>query len=141
MQNFFHKDDKNDSELFRKIERLCEGLIYISEADAPVRPFFGQPIDTVTSETILQQAGLSPEAEIEERNFSHFFARLATIKDWHGEAEIARAKKFLELKTLLEENLTDLKVFRFGTRRLDIYAVGIDKDRNLMGVATTAVET
>lgn len=141
MQNYFHKNNKNDSELFRKIEEVCDGLIYISEADAPVRAFFGQPTDTVTGEIILQQVGLSPETHIEERNFDSLFTRLSTIKDWHGEAESARAKKFLELKTLLEENLTDLKVFRIGTRRLDIYAVGIDKDRNLMGVATTAVET
>ncbi|MBK8465759.1 MAG: nuclease A inhibitor family protein [Chloracidobacterium sp.] len=141
MQNYFHKNNKNDSELFRKIEQVCEGLTYISEADAPIQAFFGQPTDTVTGEIILQQAGLSPESVIEEKNFSDLFVRLATIKDWHGEAEIARAKKFLELKTLLEENLRDLKVFRIGKRRLDIFAVGIDQDGNLMGVTTTAVET
>jgi len=141
MQNFFQKNDKSESELFRKIEQVCEGLIYISEADAPVRAFFGKTTDTVTSEIIMQQPDLSPEDGVEERDFDTLFTRLSTIKEWHGEAEIARAKKFLELKTLLEENLSDLKVFRIGTRRLDIYAVGTDKDGNLIGVTTTAVET
>ena len=141
MQNFFSKNDKNDSELFHKIEQACDGLIYISETDSAVQPFFGQPTDTVNGEIILQQAGLSAEASIEERNFDEFFARLTTIKDWYGEAETARAKKFLELKTLLEENLSGLKVFRTGTIRLDIFAVGIDKDGNLIGVTTKAVET
>ncbi len=141
MQNFFQKDDKNDSELFRKIEHACEGLIYISETDAPIQPFFGQPTDTVTGEIILQQACLPTEANIEERNFDEFFARLTTIKDWFGDKETARAKKFLKLKTLLEENLNDLKVFRFGTIRIYIFAVGIDKDGILIGVTTKAVET
>ena len=141
MQNFFQKNDKNDSEIFHKIEQACDGLIYISETDSAVQPFFGQPTDTVNGEIILQQAGLSAEASIEERSYDEFFARLTTIKDWYGEAETAKAKKFLELKTLLEENLSGLKVFRTGTIRLDIFAVGIDKDRNLIGVTTKAVET
>ena len=141
MQNFFQKNDNNDSELFRKIEQACEGLIYISETDAPVQAFFGQPTDTVTGEIILQQAGLSAESVIEERNFEEFFARLTTIKDWYGEVETGKAKKFLELKTLLEENLSDLKVFRIGTIQIAIFAVGIDKDGNLVGVTTTAVES
>lgn len=141
MQKSFQKNDKKESELFRKIEQACDGLIYISEADAPVRAFLGEPADTVTSDTIVQQIGLSSEDGIEEKDFETLFTRLSTIKDWHGEAEIERAKKFLKLKTMLEENLRDLKVFRIGKRRLDIYAVGIDKDGDLMGVTTTAVET
>jgi Nuclease A inhibitor-like protein len=141
MKNFFQKNDNNNDEVFRAIEHVCEGLIYISEADAPVLPFVGQPTDNVTGENILQQAGLSSDASVEERDFGELFTRLATIKDWHRESEITRAKKFLELKTLLEENLSDLKVFRVGSRRIVIYAVGIDKDGNLMGVTTTAVET
>ena len=141
MQNFFQKNDKNKSELFHKIEQACEGLIYISETDAPVLPFFGQPTDTVTGEIILQQTGLSAETNLEERNFVEFFDRLTTIRDWYGEREKDRAKKFLELKTLLEENLTGLKVYRIGTIRLYIFAVGIDKDGNLTGITTKAVET
>lgn len=51
------------------------------------------------------------------------------------------AKKFLELQTLLEENLHDLKVFKLGRIRLDIYAVGIDRNGNPLGIKTQAVET
>ncbi len=141
MQIFFQKNNKNDSEFLRELERVCKGLIYISETDAPFVPFAGDRTDAVSADTILKQTGIDAERPIEEREFNEFFGRLTAIRDWHGEPEKARAKKFLKLQTLLEENLRDLKVFRIGRIRLDIFAVGIDKDGCLMGVSTKAVET
>ena len=141
MQIFFQNENKNTGELFHEIERACEGLIYISETDAPVLAVAGQPADAVTANLILQQTGLAADAPVEERDFVEFFGRLTAIREWYGEAEAARAKKFLELQKLLEENLRELKVFRIGAIRLDIFAVGIDKDGCLMGVMTKAVET
>ena len=122
-------------------EAACEGLVFISETDAPVLPFAGGPADTVTGEIILQQTGREPQTDVEEVEIGAFFTKLTTLKDWFGEPEKARAKKFLELKTLLEENLRELKVFRIGRIRLDIYVVGINTEGNLMGVTTNAVET
>ena len=51
------------------------------------------------------------------------------------------AKKFLDLQKLLEENLCELKVYKTGTVRLNIFAVGRDQDGRLMGVPAWAVET
>lgn len=141
MNIFFQNENKNSGELFHEIERVCEGLIYISETDAPVLAFAGEPADTVSANVILQQTGLPADSPIEERDFVGFFERLTAHKDWHGEIETARAKKFLELQKLLEENIRELKVFRVGHRRLDIFAVGIDKDGRLTGISTKAVET
>ena len=141
MKVFFQKNNQGDSDFFQTIADTCEGLIYVSEIDAPVLPFASQPNDTSSEENILHDAAISGDAMIEERNFEDFFARLTAIKDWFGDREIARAKKFLELKTLLEENLRDLKVFRKGSIRIEIFAVGIDKSGRLMGVTTKAVET
>ncbi len=113
MKFFFQKNDKNNDELFRAIEHACDGLTNISETDVSCAlPFAGQQVDTITVENILQQAGLPSDAMIEEKSFDEFFARLTTIRDWYGEKETERAKRFLELKMLLEENLHDPKVFR-----------------------------
>ena len=122
-------------------KRACEGLIYISETDAPVVAFAGSAIDAVTAEVVLLQANLPNDAPIEERDFNEFFARLTADRDWHREIESARAKKFLVLQKLLEENLCELKVYKIGSRRLSVFVVGIDKGRRLMGVSTKAVET
>lgn len=141
MKFFFQEKDKKSDALFKRIEQACEGLIYISETDAPVTAFAGDQTPDITSETILRQTGRDANEHIEEAPFHEVFGRLTAHKDWHGEREIERAKKFLELKKLLEENLRDLKVFRIGTIQLAIYAVGIDKGGYLMGVTTRAVET
>ncbi len=141
MQVFFQNDKKVSGELFHRIEHACEGLIYISETDAPVLAFAASPVEAVTADVILQQAGLPSDSPVEERDFGEYFGRLTAIRDWYGEAETTRARKFLELQKLLEEFLRELKVFRVGAIRLDIFAVGIDKDGRLMGVTTKAVET
>ena len=141
MQNYFQENNKNDDGLFREIEAACKGLIYISETDAPVLPFSGPATAEPTGEIILQQTGANADESIEEVAFDAFFGRLTEIKDWFGEPQKARAAKFLELQKLLEENLRDRKVFRIGTIRIDIFAVGIDKDGSLTGITTRAVET
>ncbi len=81
------------------------------------------------------------DTPVEERNFAEFFARLAEIQDWFGDEEKATAQKFADLKKLLESNLRDLKVFKIGKIQLDVYAVGIDAENNLLGIQTKAVET
>lgn len=119
----------------------CEGLIYISEMDAPVIPFYGSKAETVTGETILRQAGLPADSPVTELSLDAFFGRLTEIREWYGETEKQRAKKFSELQTLLGENLSDPKVFRVGRVQVDIFAVGLDSDGRLAGVTTKAVET
>lgn len=141
MKIFFQKNNKNSEALFRAIEAACEGLIYISETDAPVTAFFAGPADEVTAEIILQRTGAETRRPASEIGFDRFFGRLTTVKDWHGDVERARAKKFLELQKLLEENLHQRKVFRIGNIRVSIFAVGLDKFGCLTGVTTEAVET
>jgi hypothetical protein len=132
---------KNENEIFQAIEIACEGLIYISETDAPIIPFIDGTTADIKTEIIRQHVGAAADVPIEERNFTEFFDRLTSIKDWYGKKEIARAKKFFELKTLLEENLCDLKVFRIGSRSIDIFVLGTGANGTLMGVTTKAVET
>jgi hypothetical protein len=141
MQFFFEKNKKSSGELSEKIATLCEGLVYISETDAPFTPFRGGRVSEVNGETIVSQAELAADAPVEEIGSSAFFARLTRIERWHTQAQRAMQKKFLELQTLLEENLRDLKVFKVGRIRVDIYAVGLDADGDLLGVKTQAVET
>ena len=140
-QNNLQNENKISDTLFCDIERACVGLIYVSETDAPVLAFRGTAADDVTGKVIIQQTGAKEEGLVEEVAFDLFFERLTAEKDWFSDAQKARAKKFLELKELLEENLQKLKVFRIGRIRIDIYIAGLAADGCLMGVKTKAVET
>ncbi|MEO6050974.1 MAG: nuclease A inhibitor family protein [Pyrinomonadaceae bacterium] len=139
--SFFHKNNKNSDVLFDEIKLACNGLVYISESDAPLRPYTGPRTTEVTEEIILHQTGAKADAPLEEVAFDEFFGQLTAIKDWFGETQMSKAKRFLALQKLLENNLHSLKVFRIGEIQVDIYAVGIGTDACLMGVMTKAVET
>ena len=140
-KRFAERAEKPKANLSEQIKIVAEGLWYISETDAEIFPFTGSKADSVTKENLLKQIGKPIDLLVEERGFEEMFARLIKIQDWFGDEEKATAEKFAELKSLLEKNLTDLKVFKVGRIERDIYFVGLDKEGNLAGIQTKAVET
>ncbi len=120
---------------------LLNGLIYISETDAEIVPFTGDNAPAVSSDEIRRQTGTPADVAIETIDARQFFDRLTQIKDWFGDAEKKRAGRFAELRNELMAKLKDVKVFRVGEIRIDIYIVGIDAGGRLAGVKTKAVET
>lgn len=129
------------ADLAERIKRAAEGLWYISETDAEIFPFTGSKADSVTKENLLKQIGKPLDSPVEERDFDQMFERFIKIQDWFGDEEKETAEKFAALKAVLEKNLTDLKVFKVGRIELDVYFVGLDKEGNLAGFQTKAVET
>ena len=123
------------------LAKSCDGLIYVSETDAPVTVFVGSPVSNFSDDTILAQIGADSHQETEVVELRDFFCRLTTIKDWYGEREKQRAKKFLDLQKLIEEHLSDAKVYRLGQTSKHIYIIGLGPESRLIGVKTLAVET
>lgn len=136
-----HLEKKPEDELFEKLGRAVKGLNYISETDSEISPFLGSKANNVSKDEILTQTKNSDNSNVEERDFTEFFERFIKIQDWFGAEEIETARRFTELKDLLEQNLRDLKVFKIGSIELAIYAVGLDADNILTGIKTKAVET
>lgn len=141
MKKNFSKNEKNSSDLDAQIREICTPLIYISEADSSVEMFRWSTHKNFNGETIIHEARLEQNAQIEEVAFDDFFLKLTKEKDWFGESDRARAAGFLKLQKLLSENLTDLKVFRIGRVRIEIFVVGLDKSGETVGVRMSAVET
>lgn len=133
--------EMDKTNLSEQIKAASEGLWYISETDAEIFPFTGSKANAVTKENLLNQIGKSPETPVEERGFEEMFARFIRIEDWYGDEEKATAERFAALKNLMESNLSDLKVFKVGRIEIDIYFVGFDKNGDLAGFQTKAVET
>lgn len=123
------------------LREACEGLLYLSESEAEIVPFFGVKVADCSRKTILGQFQLVKGSPIEERQTAEFFSRLTTIKDWFSKIEIRNARQFERLQKLLEDNLVDLTVLRIGRIQIDIYVAGIDRSGNLAGFKTKAVET
>lgn len=125
----------------KTIDKLTKDLVYISETDAPIIPFTLEKAATVTAAEVLRQTGNEPGETVDMIDPDTFFDRLTTIREWYGPREKRIAGRFEALKVELEEELADLKVFKIGKIRIEIYVVGLDKKGRLAGVKTNAVET
>lgn len=137
---FFHKNEKNLTSIAASIREACDGLIFISETDSQVTLFEGGSA-TDPQKAVTDDAGPEAASLLSEVTLDSFFGPLTTVQDWFGEKERTMAKKFLEMRKLLEEDLIDLKVFRLGRTRIDIYVVGVTPDGRVLGIRTKAVET
>jgi hypothetical protein len=125
----------------KEIEAAIDGLIFISETDSEFEYFSAGKISELTAENFRKILNVSKEESTEERKFDDFFSRLTTYRDWFGAREKRNADRYAKLKKILEANLRELKVFRIGKIRIDIFIVGVNEAGEIAGVKTSAVET
>jgi len=117
---------KSENDLKKRIAAACVGLVFISETDSLVEPFFGKkPSDSKSVEV----------------DFEKFFDRLTTAKDWHTKADRKNTSGFLKLKNLLKSELEDLHVYKSGNLQIEILVLGQDSQGKTAGVKMRAVET
>src|SRR5688572_27901183 len=131
----------SSAELQFALEKACEKLIYISETDSPVEPFIDSKIDEMSPAAVATALERKPSEKMEQLEFRAFFEKLTRDRDWHNAVHRRMTKRYAELDTLLESNLQDAKVFRFGTIYIDLFVVRQDADGNLAGARTIAVDT
>lgn len=122
-------------------EELVKKLIYISETDAPIEVINLGKASGVSTAEVLRATGNGPKSIVETVEVTKFFDRLTTPRSWFGPKEIEMAKDFALLKHRLEKELTDIGVFRIGKIEIDIYVIGLDREGNLAGIKTRAIET
>lgn len=140
-QFIFDISDVPDNNFFATLTRACSGLIYVSETDSPIVPFVGHKTKKVTPKALLESINTSVGTPIQCVGPDRFFDRLTRHQDWYGEAETASAKRFKELKQLMESELRELSLFRVGQIQIDIYVIGLDRNGTLAGIQTRAIET
>jgi len=154
--------------LQRQVERITEGLLFLSESDA--RFIFVADADAgvtdVTPEAVVtflsdEQDGRTdlfvpnnpPLAPLAGRPFEvldadAFFARIIGNQDPADPASRETARRLRQLQRVLERDLEDLTVIRFGepgrtdvSGQVSIFIVGRTEEGALAGVLTGAIET
>lgn len=133
----------SSTELVRELERLTEGLTFMSESDFPLdvviwrRPGGGLP-------TAAGLARLTGEPHLET-------VRLTTVDDFFRAAtqhprasdpeERAIAGRFRRLADFLKDRLAGARAYRFGRSSVRGYVVGTAGNGDWIGIATTMIET
>lgn len=138
-KNFSGENDRAEMPFFEQLKGACKGWFYMSETDAQIEPFYAEKAEAVTQETVLNATGNAGTVLIEEGDLDSFFTHLWLTGE--GGPTHTPSGPIQNLRQFLEENLSDLKVFRIGRIRIDIYVVGRDRDGHVAGIKTRAVET
>jgi hypothetical protein len=145
-----------------KLEAVTKDLYMPSETDAKFAFVSGQQLNgaAITPAMVRTQLGtqhdaligtlmyvdpsevkLAGKTTVEERPAAAFLNNLATNVDPNDPASIAQGKRFAELKKTIDAQLTDVKVYRFGTITISTFIVGRTKTGELAGLLTGQVET
>lgn len=133
----------SDSELINTLQKASQGLLWMSESEAPLEVVNWQDhsSESLENRTLLILTQHSEDTPIETINFEEFFQYPSQVQDWFGEEETASAQQYQQLAELLKSNLQNLHVYRIGEVTIDIYILGITENGNIVGLATKAVET
>ena len=102
--------------------------MHSSETDAPFEAFVWRAEEN-TPAVVRRLAKLPTTAECQQQSLSDFFG------------ELEDEKEFKSLRQVIDETLSDVKVYRCGSIRLSYFLVGMAADGRLAGLKTTAVET
>ena len=129
-----------DEQLTEALRKATRGLTYMSESDYPFE-VFGWDVAEPTDGFLRGLTGEAADAPVETRTAADFFRVAASQAEWKNEEQLAAAHRFQSLQSLLEQNLTDLKVFRVGSINLPVYVAGRGASGRWLGVSTRVVET
>ncbi|OLP17923.1 nuclease [Leptolyngbya sp. 'hensonii'] len=124
------------------LNQASAGLLMPSESEFPFEGFHWDNVNSLSAEVLLELTGHAPDTQVEETDLDYLFRNLAVSKEWHDEIQQANVPKFQQLKQIVEDNLSEITVYRVGTIELDVYIVGKPKAKNgLAGLATKVIET
>ncbi len=129
------------TDLKTQLKKTMRGLQYPSETDARLQVFVWREEAPFTPEALLASAGLDPATPVETTDLETFMQPVTTPHDWDGPVEQKQERRFTALRTLLEANLSDIKVYRVGKINIDVYVVGKTTDGTYAGIKTEVVET
>ena len=122
----------------QSIQKAAEGLLYISETEAPLEVV---ELSSANIEEIRKKFQLQANAPVEEVELTYFFRNMVKTYPGDPEGEQLRARRFRELLQLLEEKLVNPTVYRFGKIQVEAFVLGELKSGGVGGLRTRLVET
>ncbi|MBD2564540.1 MULTISPECIES: nuclease A inhibitor family protein [Nostoc] len=132
---------KTNSEILEQLKRASDGLLFMSESEYPFEVLLWSNIAPATPEKVLKLTNHPQDTPVQVEEVDDFFSVATTAEDWHEEEEKATVKRFQTLVQTLEENLSNLQVYRLGKIEIDVYVIGQTPSGDSIGLSTKVVET
>lgn len=124
------------------LKQASDGLLMISESEYGFEPFVWEGCSLENLETSLSElTGTSLDSPIQTISLRDLFRNVAEEKEWHDDSQKADVAKFQALVKTMEQNLSDLRVYRIGRIEIDVYIVGKTAAGAISGLHTKLIET
>lgn len=140
------------------LEAAVDGVYYLSESDYPwvvVAFADGAPVTEANVKALIADVYVPhdggptlEERAIEVRTLAQLLDPLTVPQDWWTDENVMMAAQYQPIRDVLEDNLTNIQVFRLGKLygdilmgAIDVYVLGETVDGDIVGMWTVAVET
>jgi hypothetical protein len=130
-----------DAYLQSQLLAASEGLVYLSEGEAPFRPVRVPGPAASAEEALRAFLKLPADAAIETRSVERFFAHLTDRADPNDPGAQALVPRYRQLMETLRQLLPDVCAYRVGTGEIACYLIGHAADGSFPGLQTTAYES
>src|SRR5262245_37024057 len=119
-----------------EFERLADGLLYMSETDAPLNYFEMEYCQwpPATAAEFLELIGEDSTTTVEQIDTETFFEDLRRGNEDHEDQVEALQKR-------MKEELRNIRGFRVGEIEIDVFVLGGDALGKVCGLQTLSVET
>jgi hypothetical protein len=131
----------SDEQLLAELTQATDGLLFMSESDHPFAPVRWSGATELTPATLRRLTGHDEAAPVETRSVDDLFRLAAAEPAWKSAPALETARRYQHLLRLLNDQLTDLRVYRIGHISLDVYIIGRSAAGNWLGLSTHIVET
>ena len=129
-----------DEQLLNELREATRGLTYMSESDYPFEVFNWGAAEP-TQDFLRGLTGEASDVQVETTSAANFFRVAVSEAEWKNADQLNEARRFQTLLRLLEQNLTNLRVYRVGAVNIPVYVAGRAASGNWLGVSTRVVET
>ncbi len=130
-------------ELSDRLRQLCTGLLYPSEADAPIDVYVWKTTErgAMTYDNIAFDLHHPEDVLISESEAEEFFEGVTEVYEWQTPEEVSETKQYQELKEAFFANVTKPVQLWFGENKVDVLVLGRTKEGDYAGLRTFIVET
>jgi histidine triad (HIT) family protein len=127
--------------LLSELRSAVRGLIFMSESDAPLKPFVWKGVVIDSAAALLTHLEKDATIPVQEVALEKFFAPMTTPQSGDDDEAKADRVRFQALVAQLA-TLTETRVFRLGSGpEILVYVVGKTPDGSAAGVSTQLTET
>ena len=128
------------AEIIDRLKQATTDLLWSSESDYPFEIVSWELGIELTPSDLFSNI-YDTDLAIESITLTELFEPVLTIEDWYEQAELDLVDRYTNLLDSIDNNLSEVQVFRVGEVEIDVYIIGKTPTGDIVGLKTRSVET